>query len=284
VFNYSFLDANLIRRVNDIGDTLQGNKYLDRRASIFGYVNANEIGLSYMPLLSVLIGFLLYNKRRTFYFFLILGGITAVLTNGRYVMIAFIIIGLQILIYQKVKIKGGIKYVILSAILFFAIYQILKYLGYNMGDWFNARLLAEGSLRETTRYQAFGNFFKFFPRAPFFGIGIHMTQEIQEASNATGSSQIHVGYLAHLVSYGIVGSVFLFGFWYSIAKRLYLTARITNYWGSFFGLLTYLWAQATLVNYSFFFYGLIFAVVFDKYFWDYHLYNMKLNQAAENIN
>jgi len=269
VFNYSFLDASLIREVNWIGDTLQGKLYLDRRLSIFGYVDPNELGLSYMPLLAVVIGFLLFNKEKGVYYFLILGGISAFLSNNRYVMIAFLIIGLQIMIFQKIKLKGFIKYILLTAVALFVLYQILSYLGYNMSDWYNERLLSEGSLRETTRYKAFGNFIKFFPRAPFFGTGVHITKEIKAASNAIGSSQIHVGYLAHLVSYGLVGSFLLFGFWFLMSKKLYKTAKLTSYWGSFFGFLIYLWAQATLVNYSIFFYGLIFAFIFDRYFRDY---------------
>lgn len=279
VFNYSFLDANLIREVNGLGDTLQGSKYLDRRLSIFGYVNANELGLSYMPLLAVLIGFILFNKKKIVYYFLGLGGISAFLSNTRYIMVAFLIIGSQIMVFQRIKIKGVIKYVLLSVITMFLLYQILGYLGYNMSDWFKERLLVEGSLKETTRYKAIGNFLEFFPKTPIFGVGVHMTKEIQEASNAVGSSQIHVGYLAHLVSYGLVGSFLLFGFWFLLAKKLYKTAKFTNYWGSFFAFLTYLWAQATLVNYSIFFYGLLFALVFDKYFKDSYEAGLVLKEA-----
>jgi len=94
---------------------------------------------------------------------------------------------------------------------------------------------------------------------------VHLTEEIKEASKAVGSSQIHVGYLSHLVSFGIVGSFFMFGFWFLLAKKLYKSAKYTKYWGSFFAFLIYLWAQTTLVYYSIFFYGLIFAFVFDKY-------------------
>lgn len=278
VFNYSFLDAGPIRYINEIGDTLQGNIYLDRRSSIFGFMDPNELGLSYIPLLSLLVGILLYNRNKEYLYFLILGGISSFLSNNRYVMIAFLIIGMQILVFQKIKFKGIIKYFLLSFVVLLVLYQLLKYLGYNLNDWYNERLFAEGSLKETTRYKAISNFITFFPKAPFFGVGIHMTKEIKEASNALGSSQIHVGYLAHLVSFGLVGSYLLFGFWISLAKKLYETAKLTNYWGSLFAFLTYLWAQATLVNYSIFFYGLIFALIFDKYFMDCHQYNILLQE------
>ena len=98
--------------------------------------------------------------------------------------------------------------------------------------------------------------------------GQMITDEIKRASQAIGSSHIHVGYLSHLVAYGIVGCFFLFGFWFLLVKKLYRTAKQTNYWGSFFAFLTFLWAFATFSHSSIFLYGLIFALVFNKYFED----------------
>ena len=53
-----------------------------------------------------------------------------------------------------------------------------------------------------------------------------------------------------------------------LTKSLLKTAKITNYWGSFFAFLIFLWAQATLVYHTIFFTGLIFALIFDKYYYD----------------
>jgi hypothetical protein len=242
--------------------------YTFRRVSIFGFMDRNELGLTFMPLLSVLAGFILYNRKKSLPFFLILGGIVAFLSNGRYIMVAFIIITFQILVFQKVKVKGMIKFATLSIIILFLLYQLLVYLGYNISEWYNSRLLAEGSLKETTRYKAWETFLIFFPQNVLFGTGVTMTPEILETSLEAGSSGIHVGYLAHLVSYGIVGSFFQFGFWFLLARKLYRTAKRTNYWGSFFAFFIYLWSQATFPNYSIYFYGLIFAFIFDKHFKD----------------
>jgi hypothetical protein len=267
VVDFSFMDSNPIWANGAVGNTLFGDLYLDRRGSIFGYINQNEMGLSYMPLLSVLIGILLYQRYRFYYFFLILGGISAILCNARYVMVAFLLITIQVLIAQKIKIKGLFKFLILFSISGFLFIQILLYFGYDFHDWYNTRLFAEGSLKETTRYKAIGTFLKFFPQHVLFGFG-GPTEEMVAASNAVGSSQIHVGYLAHLTYYGITGSFFLFGFWFLLAKKLYKTAKLTNYWGSFFAFLTFLWANVAMVYFSIFFYGIIFALVLDKYYQD----------------
>lgn len=272
VFNYSFLDANpyYMAGTGRMGDILTGELYKDRRSSIFGFVNPNELGLSYLPLIGILIGFLLYKKEKSL-LFLLLGGITAFLNNGRYVMIAFIIITFQYYIIEKYKLKASVKFAFLLAFVIIAISQTLLFFHYNFGDWFAERLFHEESIQNTTRYGALANFLLFFPKAIFFGTGVHLTPEQELAVHFIGSSQFHVGYLQHLISYGLVGSFLLFGFWFMLAKKLYKTAKTTGYWGSFFAFLVFFWANATLVMYSIFFYGLLFAFIFDKYFQDKYI-------------
>jgi hypothetical protein len=247
---------------------MEGTIYTFRRPSIFGFVDSNELGLSFIPLASVLIGFLLIKKNRSYILFTLLVGLIALLSNGRYVIVGFLILSLQYLFYYKIKIKGIIRYILYISFAGFVLYFLLMYFGYDYSIWYEKRLFAEGEFSETTRFGAFFTFAKFFPQNPIFGTGVHLTDEIKEASLKIHSSQIHVGYLSHLVSYGIFGSFFLFGFWYLLAKRLYKTAKLTNYWGSFFAFLIYFWAQFTLVNYSIFFVGLLFALIMDKYYLD----------------
>ena len=267
VINPSFLNATSLWIQDKFFDELNSNIYQARRASIFGYVNQNELGLSFIPLISILLGVLLKKGYRYTYFFLISGGIIALMSNTRYVIIGFFIITIQIIISQKSKIGGSIKYLFIVGIGTIFLYQILSWLGYDILDWIDNRLLSEGSFEETTRYKAIANFLIFFPQAPFLGTG-GMTREIYDASQSVGSSQIHVGYLAHLVYFGVIGSILLFGFWAILLRKLYRTAKLSNYWGSFFGFLVFLWANATLVCFNMFFYGIIFLLVLDKYYSD----------------
>lgn len=255
----------------DLGDTLIGDKYKDRRNSIFGYIEPNELGLTFLPLLSVLIGYLFYKKNKYYAIFIILGGTTSLLSNTRYIMIGYILVLTQLLVSEKINVAKLVKYAFISIITALFLYMVLFYLGYDLNQWYENRLLSEGTLKETSRYYAWINFLRFFPENPLLGTGVHMTREIQIASNDAGSSQIHVGYLAHLVSYGIIGSILLFGFWFLLARKLFLRAKKTKYYGSFFSMLVFLWANATLVKYSMFFYGLIFAFIFDKIFYDYFI-------------
>ncbi len=266
VFDQNFLNAWDIFKFE-----MNENIYQFRRSSIFGYVNTNALGLSYIPLGCVYIGYLLKSKKGGIIIFTLLIGITAFLSNARYIMVSFIILTMQYLIYRKIRFQTIIKYIsyiIISSIL---IYFTMKSMGYDPIKFYNERLFSEGSIEETTRYKAIDNFIYFFPKNTWLGTGVHLTDEIKKASYHIGSSQIHIGYLSHLISYGIVGSFFLFGFWFSLARYLYKNARKTKYWGSFFAYLTFFWAQATLVYYPIFFTGLIFALIFDKYFQDQYI-------------
>ncbi len=198
-------------------------------------------------------------------------------------MVAFILTTLIIFVAQKRKVKGILKYTFSILLISLIFYQILMFFGYNLGDWFSQRLFAEGSIQSTTRYGALVNFIMYFPQAIFLGTGVHLTSELEYASHSVGSSQIHVGYLSHLLSYGLVGSFLLFGFWYMLAKKLYNTAKSIGYWGSFFAFLIFLWANSTLVMYSIFFYGLIFALIFDKYFIDRSISTQRVNSINDLV-
>jgi len=280
LINSNILDASSLwyKDEKDVVSLLNGDLYRDRRSSIFGYIDMNELGLSYIPLLSVLIGFLLFYRKRSYVPYLILGGITSILSNTRYVMIGYILITLQIFLYQRIRLIGLFKFLFTTIVLFVVFYQVLTYLGYNINSWFEYRIFVEGSIKDTSRYRAIENFVLFFPKYFVLGSG-GMTDAIRSASASVGSSQIHVGYLAGLVYYGIIGSFFLFGFWFLLARKLYKTARLTNYWGSFFAFLVFLWANATLVYFHIFFYGIIFALVFDKYYAD--KYSLQTNSNFE---
>lgn len=264
IFNMEFLNPQVYA-----GEDLhiEENVYTFRRESIFGFVYPGALGLAFVPLLSVLVGYLLYTNNKYYIFYLFLGITVALLSNTRFIIIGSIIVTLQIVAYNKSRIRGYIRYFIIFGILMFFALTALDYLGYDFKEWFKQRLMVEGSIQGTTRYKAIGNFLRFFPQKPIFGTGT-MTEEIREASRAVGSSQIHVGYLAMLVYYGLVGCFFLFGSWFLLIKQLYKTARKTNYWGSFFGFLTFLWSFTTMNLAFLLFSGIIFSMVFDKYFTD----------------
>lgn len=243
--------------------------YRHRRSSLFGFIDRNALGLSFIPLLSVLVGFLVYSKKRLLIPILIMGATTAFLSNTRYVMVAFIIVSLQLIVTSGNKLKGLYRYALVGGIVLVFSLQIIQYIGYDLQSWYEQRLFREGSIEETTRFGAIYTFMHFFPNNYLFGNGVLYDEAVTTFSrSAIGSSHIHVGYLSHLVAYGIVGCFFLYGFWFLLGLKLFKTARRTNYWGSLFAFLTFWWAFATFSQSSIFYYGLIFALVFDKHYSD----------------
>lgn len=267
VFDNSFFNAtDYFQEGEPTWDQDPESLYRFRRASIYGFIEPLAMGLSFIPLLSVLIGYLLYTNQR-FIIFLIAGGIAAFLSNTRFIMVGFLILAFQMGFSNKLKGKQRLKYIAVFIVSIVVIGFMLRYLGYDFTQWYEERLLSEGDITETTRYKAIDTFLRFFPQNPLFGVG-GLTEDIRKASMSVGSSHIHVGYLSHLVYYGVVGCFFLYGFWFLLVRRLHRTAKNTGYWGSFFGFLTFLWAFATMSQSSIFYYGIFFCLVFDKYFSD----------------
>jgi hypothetical protein len=277
VFDSDFLNAYTLRWEDaDINFT---GIYKSRRTSIFGFINLNSLGLTFIPIISIIIGYQLNKKQWYYIFFLLLGGLTALLSNTRYIMVGFSLLTLQILFYKKISVIGMIRYFFIILILFLLTYYLLSLFGYDFIEWFNTRLFSEGSIKETTRFKAIDTFLKFFPDNYFFGLGELLSDEVVKESHRIGSSHIHVGYLSHLVSYGIFGCLFLYSFWVLLVAKLYRTAKRTRYWGSFFAFVTFLWAFATFSNSSMFFYGILYAIIYNKYFSDLY----KMNKSIINI-
>jgi hypothetical protein len=275
VFDYGFLNAAMYR---DAGDAVWDTIYRTRRSAIFGFENQNSLGLSFMPLAATFIAYILIRKDKYYLIYLILIGIIAMLSNARYVMVSYVVILVMFLWTEKLNLVKLLRLGMLGIIVIFTIAYTLQSLGYDFQEWHQERLLAEGSLDETTRYKAIYTFALFFPQNWLFGTGHFLTEEIAEASRfIASSSRIHVGYLSHLVSYGVVGSFLLWSFWFFLAKDLYRNAKKTHYWGAFFAFLIFFWAHATLVQFSMFFPGLIIALVYDKYHAD------KLQYSNQNI-
>ncbi|MCD4669048.1 MAG: hypothetical protein K8S14_01240 [Actinomycetia bacterium] len=255
-----------------------GNIFIDRRSSIFTYVSDNEYGISILAFFSLIFSIQLFRKNiRWLILFSIIIGLYSVLTNTRYIMIGFILVLFQSL-FDKDKSKK-ISSILYFAIVFGVIYYLLTdVLGVDLKQLGEQRLFHEDSIKETSRYGAYINFLQFFPEKPVFGTGVHLTDEIRAASQAIFSSQIHVGYLSHLVSYGLFGSFLLFSFWFGLARDLYRKAKLTKHYGSLFAFLVFLWFNVTAVNFKLMYMGLIFAFIFSQYYHRHYIFQAKLQQ------
>ena len=238
--------------------------YNYRSPSLFGYLSSTEIGSSFVPIVSILIGYYLYKKERFNILWLVMSGLICFINKSRFIYLNFAVILLQYPIVNGIKIKNLIKITVSTFIIAILIIAALKFNGFDFNRFIEERLLSPSA---ATRFLAWELFLKFFPENPFFGSGIHVSEELRRAI-AGRSSQIHVGYLSSLYEYGIVGSILLFGFWYIVQRKFWLEAKKTSFYGSAFAFLTLILTNATGVKFSIYSYGLLFAFIFNKYIMD----------------
>jgi hypothetical protein len=254
-------------------NTDEGSIYLSRRTSVFTWVSDNEYGISVLAYFSLLLSIdSLKKENLKLICFLVLVGIYSIITNTRYVMIGYVLVVAQMLLKQKIS--KIVRYFVFFLFTIFATYYVYtNLLGLNLKELAEKRLFAEGDIKNTSRYLAYELFIKYYPENPLFGTGVHLTNEIRRAANEGGSSQVHVGYLAHMVSFGLIGSLLLFSFWFFLARDLLIKARHTGFYGAFFAFLVFLWANMALVDYDIFYPGILIALVYSEY------YNSRFLQA-----
>ena len=237
-----------------------------RRTSIFGYIGMLEVSQSFLPLVAIVSAYYAKDKRKIPFLLLIMVLVVAFTTNSRYVQVGFLMTLMPLLILGKNKWRTFLIISLVTPLVVLLFVQVLVLTGFDIEGYVQNRILANSA---STRLLAFEIFQKFFGRHPWFGSGVHLSSEVVVAL-AGRSSQIHVGYLAHLYSYGIIGSFLVFGFWGLIARRFYITGKRTQFWGSFIGIGIFLWTNVTLVYYVVFTYGLMMSFLFDRYYLNKH--------------
>jgi hypothetical protein len=233
-----------------------------RFPSIFAYLDPNEIGFSFLPLSSIVMGYEMHHKGRPSFIFIVLSGIIAMMSSSRYIQIGFFLILAQVLVGKKISLRNSIIFVTVQIMIMACVIFVLNMMELDPMEYYYSRLTAKTYLSRVIGFRIFLNL---FPQHPIFGTGEQVTDELSFAL-AGASPYIHVGYLSHLFEFGIIGSVLLFGVWGLIMFRAFRVGKKASFWGSVFGFLTFLFTNATLVEYSMFHYGLIFTLVFTKYY------------------
>lgn len=248
-------------------DFLSRTQYEIRLQSIFGYIAPNEVAYSLIPIVSILIGYYLMQNKAFNPVWIIMAGIVFFGTKTRFVYLNFVVILLQYPLVNGLNIKRVMKIGMISIISLVVLVFILSSSGFDVEEFIQNRLLSESA---STRLLAVKMFANFFPKTPFFGSGIHVGEDLARAIG-NRSSQIHVGYLSHLYEYGIVGTILLLYFLFSVLKKFYETAKRSYYFGSLFAFAALFITNLTTVNFSIYSYGLLFAFIFNKFINDQSL-------------
>ena len=259
VFSASFfVPANTI-------DAEKGWEYF-RNNSIWGYLGPLDVGLSFLPIMAVVVNED-YNRKKYIQclLWLLIAGLSAFMNNSRWVLLNFTLLFLlPFFVIKKSPFRKIIMSVTSVALIILLLVGFLEFTNGSTQKYIADRMLSKSA---DSRLLAIDLFTQFFPKNFVFGTGVRFTPDLK-AALAERSSQIHVGYLSHLYEYGIVGSLFLFSFWIIVARKFYRTAKFSNQYGVFIGFLCLIAANLTLVEYSMFHVGLIFLFVFNKFYTD----------------
>lgn len=237
-----------------------------RNNSVWGYLSPLDIGLSFLPLIALLIN-ANYQKQKYVQSiaWLLCAGLVAFMNNSRWVLLNFmLLLLLPFFIVKDSKVKKLTLTLSGALIVGLLLIGTMDFMKTDTQQYIADRMLSKTA---DSRLLALDLFSKFFPHNPVFGTGVRFNPDLKIAL-AERSSQLHVGYLSHLYEYGIVGSLLLFSFWIIVAKKFFRTAKLSGQYGVFVGFLCLIIGNFTLVEYSMFHTGLIFLFVFNKYYTD----------------
>jgi hypothetical protein len=243
--------------------TINANSLYDiRRSSFFGFEDPNALAFTYLPLAYSFIGYYLLKKRMFLAFYLLCIGLVLIFSNTRYVMVGFIFVILQLILSKRNRLFTALRYLVVALICIIFLYYIVIYVGYDLNSFYNIRLDDKGNI--FARVQSYETFLEVFPRYFLFGTGNEKAPVI--ISSLRGYSPvIHVGFLNHLVTYGIFGSFFLFGFWFGLFRSLYSRAKKTKYWAGAIALMFFFWSNLSVYMYSIFFSGFLINLILERY-------------------
>jgi len=250
----------------------------DRLPSIYSWVSGVTIGFGFVPLFILIIEDLDKRKRKVL-FLIILGIIFSFLSRARWIMVNTLLVFLILFINHKDRNLRFIKYSVIIPVLFGISFFALVLSGVKMDKIISDRILESDKSNISqksagTRILAFYAFNRFFWDNPILGRG-----NVKYGMGATGennyelgsflrgrSSQMHVGYLALLYRYGLIGGFFFLSFLFLLLKKLYKNAKITGIWAPFLGILGFALANFTLVYFPLFQMGLILVLVANEYY------------------
>ncbi len=268
-----FVNQNIsaLRFVTDQG--IDKNRLVSIYSWIGGFI---KVGFAFVPLYLIIVESSI--KKKKVFIWIIAGFMFAFLSKARWIMLNTLLV--LVLTYMNQKIKAGffLRYTIILPVIILMSFISLEFIGVNVSGIVKERILEsdKANISQTsagTRILAIKAFNELYWEHPIFGVG-----NIKYGMGGTGkndyklrsvlkgrSSQIHVGYIKLLYIYGVFGASFFIIFLFLLLKRLYIHAKLTNYWASFLGFLGLVIANFTLVTFSVFEMGLILALFVDVY-------------------
>lgn len=238
----------------------------NRKFSIYSWVDMNSLGISFPILVSLLLSSQ-FDKVK-FPLIVISGIIVSFLSRARYVMISALIVFSQLFFNSKIDFRKKVIIMVVFSVTLFAIVGIAKAYNFDIQKVVNERILEKGSdmASAKARITSFNVFTVKFPEHPWLGVG--PSTRIDVLQLLRGIPVIHIGYLSYLYFYGALGALLLFISLFYLLRDSWLVGNKLAFWGSFYGFLSFSFANMTMVDFNFSEIGIILAVIYLKYYKD----------------
>lgn len=237
-----------------------------RNNAFYSYVNTNSLGISFPIFVAILLNY--YDTQKKYFALIILSGIVvAFLTKTRYVMLSTIIAFSELFFAQKRSMSKRLSLVLTFAVSIVIIVFIANEAGFNIDEVIANRILEKGNDMESAkaRVTSYEVFMIKFPEHPWLGVGPKTRPDVVALLNGE-APLIHVGYLSYLYFYGVVGCFFIFLSFFFLLKDAWSVGKRYNFWGSFYGFVSFLVANVTFVYFNMAEMGMIIAVLYLRFY------------------
>jgi hypothetical protein len=238
----------------------------NRLSSIYSWISLNSAGITFPILIAIALS--VYQAKKSVVPFIVICGIVvSFLTKARYVMISALIALSQLFFNRNKPVSKRITSLVLLVSGVVLIGLTAQRFGYDINDVINKRILEKESdmASAKARVLSYEVFLIVFPQNPWFGVGPETKADVVEMLQGEAPT-IHVGYLAYLYFYGILGSIFLFLSIFYLLRDAWIAGKRFNYWGSFYGLISFVLANTSFVYFNLSELGIVLAVIYIKYY------------------
>jgi len=237
-----------------------------RAASIYSWVSANSVGITFPFLISILIS-VTQLKSKIFPWFSASGVIVAFLTKARYVMISTIIAFSQLFFGSRLKTKTKFSILIGFIAGIVLIVGVAEMFGYDFQEVINDRIMEKNTdmVSAKARILSYEVFQKKFPEHPYIGVGPKTRADVLDLLGGYAII-IHVGYLSYLYYYGVLGASLLFIALILLLYDSWKVGKQHGFWGAFYGFLGFVLANATFVYFNLSEMGIVLGLIYMRYY------------------
>jgi len=250
------------------GDPEWGLGYIEesRNYSIYSWINYHSLGISFPILISILLSQYIIDAKSNYKLItvLIIGFIVCFLSRYRFAIISALIVSSQLMF---IKFRNKLSLFTIAIVSIVAIAYVAEMAGFEIEDVVNNRILEKGSDMGSAkaRILSYDVFLLKFPENPLLGVGPATRQDVVDLLGGE-TPIIHIGYLSYLYYYGVFGISLLLISLFLLLKRAWLVGRLTTFWGSFFGLISFCLANVSFVYFNFSEMGIILSVIYLRYY------------------